>query len=48
MVIMSNTEPIGTLEEQALKRKERLKNFKNKNANEEASLETTNKMQLPK
>lgn len=45
---MNTTGAIGSLEEQALKRKERLKNFKRKNTDESASLETKEGAQLPK
>lgn len=46
---MADTEPVSLLEEQALKRKERLKNLKRKNLdNEDTSIEQGNKVTLPK
>lgn len=48
MVIMNSTEGIGSLEEQALKRKERLKNLKRKNPDDSATFETKEVAQLPK
>lgn len=49
MVIMADSETVGNLEEQALKRKERLKNLKRKNANIDSSgNETNEKIVLPK
>lgn len=41
MVIMDTGESVGTLEEQALKRKERLKNLKRKNPSNESSSNDT-------
>lgn len=41
MVIMDTQESIGSLEEQALKRKERLKNLKRKNPSEESASSNT-------
>lgn len=41
MVIMDTAEAVGNLEEQALKRKERLKNLKRKNPNNENSSSDT-------
>ncbi|CAD0197104.1 unnamed protein product [Chrysodeixis includens] len=50
MVIMDTAEGVGSLEDQALKRKERLKNLKRKNtSSESASTETPNQIvPLPK
>ncbi|XP_062526062.1 coiled-coil domain containing 12-like protein [Bombyx mori] len=50
MVIMDSAESVGSLEEQALKRKERLKNLKRKRTNSDnTSHNTTNEtMTLPK
>lgn len=49
MVIMDTTEGVGNLEEQALKRKERLKNLKRKAPNNENSSDTRNEVvPLPK
>ncbi|KAI8424340.1 hypothetical protein MSG28_002881 [Choristoneura fumiferana] len=50
MVIMDTGESLGSLEEQALKRKERLKNLKRKNQSSEnvSSDPPTEKMSLPK
>ncbi|KAL0832865.1 hypothetical protein ABMA28_001018 [Loxostege sticticalis] len=49
MVIMDSAESVGSLEEQALKRKERLKNLKRKNpSNENAGAEPAETITLPK
>ncbi|CAG9795071.1 unnamed protein product [Diatraea saccharalis] len=49
MVIMDKSESVGTLEEQALKRKERLKNLKRKNpSNENAISDSNEAVILPK
>ncbi|CAH0407430.1 unnamed protein product [Chilo suppressalis] len=49
MVVMDKKESVGTLEEQALKRKERLKNLKRKNPNNEnTSDQATETIVLPK
>ncbi|XP_028175431.1 coiled-coil domain-containing protein 12 [Ostrinia nubilalis] len=49
MVIMENIENVGSLEEQALKRKERLKNLKRKApSNENTGSESTEVVTLPK
>lgn len=41
MIIMDTPESVGSLEEQALKRKERLKNLKRKNPGEESASSNT-------
>ncbi|KAL4716614.1 hypothetical protein ACJJTC_008249 [Scirpophaga incertulas] len=47
MVVMDKSESIGTLEEEALKRKERLKNLKRKNPSKE-NTESADSVVLPK
>lgn len=48
MVVMDKSESIGSLEEQALKRKERLKNLKRKNPEDNTPSETSEVVPLPK
>ncbi|XP_041971255.1 coiled-coil domain-containing protein 12 [Aricia agestis] len=48
MVIADIMDGVGSLEEQALKRKERLKNLKRKNTNEDSSSSKSDAIQLPK
>lgn len=45
---MNTMEGVGSLEEQALKRKERLKNLKRKNTEDNAASNSNEKMSLPK